>query len=72
MCDRVLAVCDDTRRGFDPYADVIAHNDAVDKAKLDAADDRQEDQADRLAFALGRDLDMPAQDGRVFTLGGRK
>lgn len=60
----------DTRRGFDPVADVQAHNDAVDAAKLARDDDRNEAAADKLAWALGRDLDMPAQDGRIFTLGG--
>lgn len=39
------------------------------KAKGDARDGYA-DKADKLAWALGRDLSLPAQSGRVFSLGG--
>lgn len=60
----------DTRRGFDPIADVDRHNAAVDRARDQEAAEVFEDKADRLAHALGKDLDLPAQDGRLYPLSG--
>lgn len=59
----------DTRRGFDPIADLEKHNAAVDRARDSDLDARFEESADKLAWAIGRDLGMPAQDGRIFTPG---
>lgn len=60
----------DTQRGYDPVADTFAYNDRVDADRAAVAGERFEDKADRLAFALGRDLDEPAQSGRLYPLGG--
>lgn len=60
----------DTRRGYDPVADTIAHNDRIDAERAARHDERAEQAADKLALALGRDLDMPAQDGRLYAMGG--
>lgn len=56
------------------HIDVVGEAEA---ANVKLAADRQArfrertgDAGDRLAFALGRDLDMPAQDGRVYPLHG--
>lgn len=60
----------DTRRGFDPIADVEAANVAAQAAQDREFDEHAEDKADKLAFALGRDLGEPMQDGRLIRLGG--
>lgn len=71
--DRLLAdlFAHDTRKGYDPIADLDRHNAAVDKAHTDSVDDQMGEAGDRLAHALGRDLDEPAQSGRVYPLGNR-
>lgn len=62
-------VAHDTR-----HIDVVAQVDKADLAAAKVRDDRFHDRtgdaADKLAFALGRDLDIPAQDGRVYPLSG--
>lgn len=71
--DRLLAdlMAHDTRCGYDPVAETLAHNNKIDKAIRDRHDDELGEAGDKLAFALGRDLDEPAQDGRLYPLSGR-
>lgn len=70
--DRLVAelASHDTRRGYDPIADVDAHNDKIDASNAQKLSDETEGHADHLAWALGRDLSEPAQDGRLYALGG--
>lgn len=64
-------VAHDTR-----HIDVVGEVEAADvkrKAALDARFLEQTGEAgDKLAHALGRDLDIPAQDGRIFPFRGRR
>lgn len=61
----------DTRRGWDPIAGLDAELAAEQAEKDRRFDEHAEDKADKLAFALGKDLGEPAQDGRLYTLGPR-
>jgi len=54
LIDRLIA--HDIRRGFKPKEAVDAHNAAVDKAKADAAGERHEAVADRLAWGITKDV----------------
>lgn len=59
----------DTRRGFDPVADIDKMNAAAFADEDRAFDELAEDKADRLAYALGKDLGEPMADGRMIRLG---
>jgi hypothetical protein len=61
-------VAHDTRY-HDVGAEVLAHNAAVEKQRDDEFGEFVEDNADRLAWALGKDLGEPAQDGRPYRPG---
>lgn len=58
------------------HIDVVAQVDRAELAREkrlnDAFREQSGESADKLAHALGRDLDIPAQDGRVYPLSGRK
>lgn len=64
-------VAHDTR-----HIDVVAQVDKLDLARerRKQAEFREKtgEYGDKLAHALGRDLDIPAQDGRYYPLSGRK
>lgn len=66
LCKRLVEI--DTRRGFDPYQDVIAAEDAKDKAKVDRLDELSAAFSDKLLFGLARSH-LPGVDisKRVFT-----
>lgn len=66
---RMLAAHDS--RTHDIAAELLAARDQRDAAEKAANRDLFEGKADKLAWALGRDLDLPAADGRMFPLSGR-
>jgi hypothetical protein len=53
-------------RTHDIAAEVLARNDTRVEASKAAFREANEDRADKLAWALGRDLGIPAQDGRPY------
>lgn len=55
----------DTRR-HDVAAETLAHNERVDAERRKQFDEQVEARADKLAWALGRDLSEPAQSGRLY------
>ena len=61
----------DSRRG-DRARALIAADDAHRRDVERRLDDQNEELADKLAWALGRDLGLPAQDGRHMPVGGTK
>lgn len=50
--------------------EMLAARDRTAESESDTARAEYADKADKLAWALGRDLSLPAQDGRVIRLGG--
>lgn len=68
--DLIRALIAADSRRHDRLAQIEAANAARQKARDDEWSDRNLDTADKLAHAIGQDLGMPAQDGRVYTLGG--
>jgi hypothetical protein len=65
---RLLAAHD--TRGRDLAAETIALRDRVKAAQRNDFMDEVEGKADKLAWALGKDLGTPAQSGKMFRLGG--
>ena len=70
--DLIRALIAADSRRHDRLAQLLAADDAHRQAVNSRNDAMIEDRADKLAWALGRDLNMPAQDGRVIPLGGGK
>lgn len=66
---RMLAAHDS--RTHDIASEVLAARDRRDASKRAEFGEISNDKADKLAWALGRDLSLPAQDGKVFPLHGR-
>lgn len=64
----ICAVRDHDTRLVDVLGDIDRHNDALDAARRERARAQTEDAADKLAWALGKDLDLPAAAGKVFPL----
>jgi hypothetical protein len=61
---RMLAAHD--TRTHDVVGELLARNDARTEASKAAFREGNEERADKLAWALGRDLGIPAQDGRPY------
>lgn len=66
---QMLAAADS--RTHDIASEIIGRRDARDAAKKAAAIEEFEDKADKLQWALAKDLSAPMPDGRVVRLGGR-
>lgn len=68
--DLIVALVRADSRRHDRLAQIMASQEA--QRRRVEADRKAEnlDRADKLAWALGKDLGMPAQSGRPFTLGG--
>ena len=58
----------DTRKR-DVVGELERHNEQVRKAQQAEFSARVEDAADRLGWALGKDLALPAPDGKLYSLG---
>lgn len=67
--DLIVALVKADSRRHDRARQIMADQAARDERRRKDYDDASEDRADRLAFALGRDLGMPAQHGRTYKLG---
>lgn len=65
---RMLGQADSRHR--DVLGEMDAHNAAVEREQQREFDDHHEAAGDKLAWALGRDLGEPMQDGRVVPVSG--
>jgi hypothetical protein len=61
----------DSRLGFDPYEAMVAEEDRIERERRQDFADEQEDRADKLHYALSKDLSAHAPAARPIPLGGR-
>lgn len=64
----ILSIRDHDTRLVDVLAGVERQNDELERRREQRFREQTGEAGDKLAWALGRDLDEPAQDGRVFPL----